>query len=177
MSRLDHKNQRYRLGHKMVIVRIAAYLCASLSQIWIPEIQYYQKVSSHAQIGPQGAGKQIRKVYVFDQTLNLFIINSIRPSRCQETRRLGWSEARRFCRTRCMDLISLETPGEHRLLARKMKELGVKSVWTSGHLCDHQVSQRSVTNLHSHWSRIIGNSYWLSSSTQSTLLGASARSF
>ena len=24
-------------------------------QIWIPEIEYYQKVSSHAQIGPHGA--------------------------------------------------------------------------------------------------------------------------
>ena len=31
-----------------VIVRIAKYFCASLSQIWIPEIEYYQKVSSHA---------------------------------------------------------------------------------------------------------------------------------
>ena len=29
-----------------VIVRIAAYFCASLSQIWIPEIEYSQKVSS-----------------------------------------------------------------------------------------------------------------------------------
>ena len=28
---------------KWVIVRIAAYFCASLSQIWIPEIEYYQK--------------------------------------------------------------------------------------------------------------------------------------
>ena len=26
-------------------------------QIWIPETEYYQKVSSHAQIGPQGAEK------------------------------------------------------------------------------------------------------------------------
>ena len=43
-----------------VIVRISAYFCESLSQIWIPEIEYYQKVSSHAQIGPQGAEKQQR---------------------------------------------------------------------------------------------------------------------
>ena len=49
---------------KWVIVRIAAYFCASLSQIWIPEIEYSQKVSSHAQIRPQGAEKQQRKVYV-----------------------------------------------------------------------------------------------------------------
>ena len=45
---------------KWVIVRIAAYFCASLSQIWIPEIEYSQKVSSHAQIGPLGAEKQQR---------------------------------------------------------------------------------------------------------------------
>ena len=33
-------------------------------QIWIPEIEYYQIVSSHAQIRPQGAEKQLRKVNV-----------------------------------------------------------------------------------------------------------------
>ena len=36
----------------------------SAPQIWIPETEYYQKVSSHAQIGPQGAEKQLRKVVV-----------------------------------------------------------------------------------------------------------------
>ena len=45
---------------KWVIVRIATYFCASLSQIWILEIEYSQKVSSHAQIGPLGAEKQQR---------------------------------------------------------------------------------------------------------------------
>ena len=30
----------------------------------IPEIEYYQKVSSHSQIRPQGAEKQLRKVHV-----------------------------------------------------------------------------------------------------------------
>ena len=33
-------------------------------QIWIPEIEYYQKMSSHAQIGSQGAEKQQSKVKV-----------------------------------------------------------------------------------------------------------------
>ena len=47
---------------KWVLVRIAAFYCARRAQIWIPEIEYYQKVSSHAQIGPQGAEKQLRKV-------------------------------------------------------------------------------------------------------------------
>ena len=35
-------------------------LIAAVTQIWIPEIEYYQKMSSHAQIGPQGAEKQQR---------------------------------------------------------------------------------------------------------------------
>ena len=60
----------------------------------------------------------------------------------KEPRKLDWSEARKFCRERCMDLISLETEYEHRLLKRKMKQLGMRSVWTSGHLCDRQVSER-----------------------------------
>ena len=33
-------------------------------QIWIAEVEYYQKLSSHAQIGPQGAEKQLGKVGV-----------------------------------------------------------------------------------------------------------------
>ena len=33
-------------------------------QIKIPEVEYYQKVSSDAQIGPQGAEKQQSKVNV-----------------------------------------------------------------------------------------------------------------
>ena len=32
--------------------------------IWIPEIEYYQKVSSHAQIWPKGAEKQLIKIRV-----------------------------------------------------------------------------------------------------------------
>ena len=42
---------------KWVLVRIAAFCCARWPQIWIPEIEYYQKVVSHAQIWPQGAKK------------------------------------------------------------------------------------------------------------------------
>ena len=45
-------------------MRIAAFCCAHGPQIWIPETEYYQKVASHAQIGPQGAEKQLRKVVV-----------------------------------------------------------------------------------------------------------------
>ena len=49
---------------KWVLVRIAALCCATRPQIWIPQTEYYQKVSSHAQIWPQGAEKQLRKVNV-----------------------------------------------------------------------------------------------------------------
>ena len=45
---------------KLVIVCIAKFFCESRSHIRIPKIEYYQKVSSHAQIGPQGAEKQQR---------------------------------------------------------------------------------------------------------------------
>ena len=33
-------------------------------QIWIPETEYYQKVSSHAQIRPQGGKEEQSKVNV-----------------------------------------------------------------------------------------------------------------
>ena len=33
-------------------------------QIWIPEIEYYQKMFSHAQIGPKGDQKQQSKINV-----------------------------------------------------------------------------------------------------------------
>ena len=58
----DTKDTKWVL--KRVLVRIAAFYCARRAQIWIPEIEYYQKVSSHAQIGPQGAEKLLRKVNV-----------------------------------------------------------------------------------------------------------------
>ena len=56
----DTKDTKWVL--KRVLVLIAAFYCARRAQIWISEIEYYQKVSSHAQIGPQGAEKQQRKV-------------------------------------------------------------------------------------------------------------------
>ena len=49
---------------KWVLVRIGQFCCMGQYQIWIPEIEYYQKVSLHPQIGPQGAEKQLRKVYL-----------------------------------------------------------------------------------------------------------------
>ena len=60
----DHREQRERALSKCVLMRIAAYRCVLRLQIKIPEIEYYQKVSSHAQICPQGAEKQQSKVRV-----------------------------------------------------------------------------------------------------------------
>ena len=45
-------------------MRIAAKHCVRRPQIKIPEIEYYQIVSSHAQIWPQGAEKQQSNVNV-----------------------------------------------------------------------------------------------------------------
>ena len=47
---------------KWVLVCIAAFCYMSWYQIWIPEIEYYQIVSSHAQIWPLGTEKQLKKL-------------------------------------------------------------------------------------------------------------------
>ena len=62
MLRLDQGHQRYKGGLKMGLNAHCRVLLHKLIQIWIPEIEYYQKVSSLAQIGPQVAQKQLRKV-------------------------------------------------------------------------------------------------------------------
>ena len=83
-------------------MRIAALLCTSWSQIWIPEIEYYQKVSSHAQIRPQGAENQQMKVFVVVVVVwsdhrdegfwsKFFIfLSSIKLWPCQFTTKVGW---------------------------------------------------------------------------------------
>ena len=46
-------------------MRVAAQNYVLRPQIWIPEIEYYQKMSSHAQTqGPHGAEKELIKVYL-----------------------------------------------------------------------------------------------------------------
>ena len=44
-----------------------------------------------------------------------------------------------------LGLCLAESEWEHRLLARRMRELGAVSVWTSGHVCDRRVSPRCYT--------------------------------
>ena len=55
-----------------------------------------------------------------------------------------WSGAGDWCQKRCMDLVSLETEEEWRLVRTKMEAAGAKFIWTSGHICDRAVGQRCV---------------------------------
>ena len=59
---------------------------------------------------------------------------------------LPWEEARAFCRKRCMDLVSIEFESEFRLVRKNLDEVGARSVWTSGHICDRSVSERCYTD-------------------------------
>ena len=48
----------------------------------------------------------------------------------------SWLDARNICREMCMDLISVETPEENRMVESILKKFSVKAVWTSGRLCN-----------------------------------------
>ena len=45
-----------------------------------------------------------------------------------------------------MDLVSIEFESEFRLVRKNLNEVGARSVWTSGHICDHTVSERCYTD-------------------------------
>merc|ERR1711913_92722 len=47
-----------------------------------------------------------------------------------------WFNGRNFCRDRCTDLVSFDTPEEFRIFAAIMKQDNVSSVWTSGRKCN-----------------------------------------
>jgi len=47
-----------------------------------------------------------------------------------------WFNGRNFCRDRCMDLVSFDTPGEYALFAAIMKKDNVSSIYTSGRKCN-----------------------------------------
>ncbi|CAG7719448.1 unnamed protein product [Allacma fusca] len=49
---------------------------------------------------------------------------------------LNWLDARNWCRERCMDLVSLETPQEIQLIKEYIQLHNTKYSWTSGRLCD-----------------------------------------
>jgi len=47
-----------------------------------------------------------------------------------------WFNGRNFCRERCMDLVSFETPDEYRHFAKIMYKDNVTAMWTSGRKCN-----------------------------------------
>jgi len=49
-----------------------------------------------------------------------------------------WFNARNFCRERCMDLVSFESPEEYRRFATMMHFENISSIYTSGRKCNFQ---------------------------------------
>lgn len=49
-----------------------------------------------------------------------------------------WFNGRNFCRDRCMDLVSFETPGEFAMFKEIMEKDNVSSIYTSGRKCNFQ---------------------------------------
>ena len=55
---------------------------------------------------------------------------------------MGWLDARNLCRELCMDLVSIETPEENSAVIELIRERNLRSVWTSGRLCNFQGCNR-----------------------------------
>ncbi|XP_066258590.1 uncharacterized protein [Euwallacea similis] len=53
-----------------------------------------------------------------------------------------WLGARNFCRMRCMDSVSLETPQENEWIKRKIESENITEIWTSGRICDFKGCDR-----------------------------------
>ncbi|ENN81657.1 hypothetical protein HUJ04_008139 [Dendroctonus ponderosae] len=53
-----------------------------------------------------------------------------------------WLGVRNFCRTRCMDAVSLETKAENDWIKDKIKNEYIEEIWTSGRLCDFKGCDR-----------------------------------
>jgi len=51
----------------------------------------------------------------------------------------NWFTARNYCRKRCMDLVSFETPEEWNFVRAMMARAGQTEIWTAGRLCDAEV--------------------------------------
>jgi len=58
-----------------------------------------------------------------------------------------WFNGRNFCRDRCMDLISFDTPDEFRVFAAILKNDNVSSIWTSGRKCNFKGKGCDATHL------------------------------
>ena len=49
---------------------------------------------------------------------------------------VSWLDARNLCRERCMDLVSIETPQENKMIQELVAQRNLREVWTSGRLCN-----------------------------------------
>merc|ERR1711874_237262 len=56
--------------------------------------------------------------------------------------KVDWLEARNICRRHCMDLVSIETPSEHNIIASFLTERDLPYTWTSGRLCNFKGCDR-----------------------------------
>ncbi|XP_046988477.1 uncharacterized protein LOC124594166 [Schistocerca americana] len=56
---------------------------------------------------------------------------------------LNWLEARKYCRDRCMELVSLETLDENEFVKEKIDSGEQNYAWTSGRKCDFQGCNRT----------------------------------
>merc|ERR1712083_102313 len=50
--------------------------------------------------------------------------------------KVDWLDARNHCRKKCMDLVSLETKEENRMISNFVRTNNLDYIWTSGRLCD-----------------------------------------
>lgn len=48
----------------------------------------------------------------------------------------SWLDARNLCRERCMDLVSIETSTENKMIQDLVVEHNLNAIWTSGRLCN-----------------------------------------
>merc|ERR1711982_231431 len=56
--------------------------------------------------------------------------------------KVDWLHGRNICREYCMDLVSLETPTEHELIEKFIKDNDLPYVWSSGRLCNFKGCDR-----------------------------------
>jgi len=55
-----------------------------------------------------------------------------------EEKARNWEDARVFCRQRCMDLVSINSYSEWKIVRRHLRKWDGTAVWTSGHICAEQ---------------------------------------
>jgi len=56
--------------------------------------------------------------------------------------KVNWLDARNICREYCMDLVSIETPSEDKVISDYIKKEDLPYIWTSGRLCNFKGCDR-----------------------------------